>query len=375
MKRLTGVFSKAILALAIASSFVGCTKKSNTINNGQVLQTPYFLYFTDTSGALYNSSDGKTTKVIFPSDGYPTRAIITDGENIIMAKPSMYVSTNNGTNFNYSYVNSDVATVNYTDVNGKNIDLNQSMLINIPSWAHSYVASRHPGTFFGIAWNADGGKLNKWFDEDYYDTLQVTWPHATVTSFTYLKSGVLVAMDATWTGSYQQRVFSRAGLQARWIDAFSSGLPAPPATAGANNGAWLSLGHLNDQLIAIDAIGNSATTAFYSNDKGTTWAPFSGLPPFTPLLCICSPFEELCLVGTDKKGLYFMNTNTGVFQQVTNGLPPNLSVRGITYKQNIYKNETTQKFVYISTNQGIFQSTDLGMSWVKTIPGNYVNIY
>lgn len=137
--------------------------------------------------------------------------------------------------------------------------------------------------------------------------------------------------------------------------------------------AFFSIGHLNNRLFAIDNIGNRGI--YFSDDFGVNWFTVSGIPAATPLMCIESPFEEICLVGTDGKGLYKLNPNTNVFEPCNNGLPTNCVVRNIAFKENIFKDGTKKQYVYLATNSGIYQSTDKGNSFVLTIPGNYVNVY
>jgi hypothetical protein len=92
-------------------------------------------------------------------------------------------------------------------------------------------------------------------------------------------------------------------------------------------------------------------------------------------LCISAPFDEVCLIGTDSAGLYKYNVNTATWEQNNNGVTKNLIVRNIAFKENIYKNNIVKKFIYLATNQGIFQSTDGGINWVMTVPGNFVCVY
>ena len=49
------------VAAAFATIY-GCTKKVNGINNDQVIETPYGLFFSDTAGTLFVTNDGKQLK-------------------------------------------------------------------------------------------------------------------------------------------------------------------------------------------------------------------------------------------------------------------------------------------------------------------------
>ena len=372
MKKST-LFLSSIALISLVIGLAGCSKKGNTINNSQVIETPYSLYFTDTAGALYNSNDGKNMKVVFPPDGAATLSLVTVNKNIILAKSgggpgganTLYVSTDNGKNFNYSYLPIDVATVPNVAVNGKPYNLNQTMLIVVPSWNHEYVASRTTTglNYFGFSWNAQDGAFNQWSPENYYDTDKISNTGGIrITSFTLLKSGLLIAFDPI-----TQKLLYRPDINTRWEATLLpvTPLPGPPS--------YFSIGHLNNRLIAIDNYGTAG--AWYSDDIGVNWYAYSGLPANTPLNCVVSPFEQVCLVGTDGKGLYLLNPNTNSFQVNNNGLATNLIVRNIAFKENIFKNGTRQQYVYLATNQGIYQSSDMGVNWVRTIPGNFVNIY
>ena len=141
-----------------------------------------------------------------------------------------------------------------------------------------------------------------------------------------------------------------------------------------NDTPFFTLGTYNGRVIAIDERGKDG--AWYCDDGvGRTWAQFSGLPANTPLLCISSPFNQVSMIGTDSAGLYIYNVNTAMWQQNIAGLAANLVIRGIAAKENIYKNNTSLKYIYLATNKGIFQSKDMGLHWALTIAGNYVSIY
>jgi hypothetical protein len=154
----------------------------------------------------------------------------------------------------------------------------------------------------------------------------------------------------------------------------TAGVSLPPNINDPDTTGFFTLGHYNNRIIAIDEKCHNG--AWYSDDSGRTWLQYAGLPANTPLLCIASPFEQVCLIGTYGAGLYVYNTNTHQFQpDNNNGLPGNLIVRSITAKQRVYKNNVATQYIYLATNQGIYQSSDGGNNWVRTITGNYVAIY
>ncbi len=368
----------ALLAIASIVLF-SCSKKSDTINNSQVIETPFSLYFTDSSGVLYNTNDGKSSKIIFTSDGRPSRALVTMGENLLWIKgqdialpgPTMYYSINEGRNFNHGF--DSITSIPLVTNNGKIANLNQSMVMYVPKWDAAYCVTNNPDgqNIFGLAGNPLKGLPGYWTRENYYDTDQITNPHdITCTSLALTKESTLCAYDAV-----HNRSFYRTELLNRWKEAFpgSGTLPAMSPTT------FFSIGHYNNRLIAIDNLGGSLasgnSTVYYSDDHGSNWSPYTGIPVGVPLQCICSPFEQVCLVGTDGKGIYMLNSNTGVFEARSNGLPGNASVRGIAFKENIYKNGTHTQYVFATTNMGLYQSSDMGASWVKTIAGNMVSIY
>ncbi len=395
------------LLLAIIVSLNSCTKKVNGIDNDQVIETPYGLFFSDTAGSLFSTTDGKTVRTVVKADGTPCRSLCTDGNNILWVKNNLYVSTNNGVNFNHGF--DSISTFPFSTCNGLWMDLNQSMMVNIPDWGITFVTNNYPdpaGNYLGVSFSLNlGGILGSWW-VDIPDT--PTTPGAAtnmglyspapwtirMTSFALLKNGYLCGYDANsnrnfyrsknslWnesTGNPDSSVFNGLGSPLNY-----SGAPLPhhkisglltPTYPVVDTEAKYSYGHFNNRLIAIDNINCNGNGAYYSDDLGKNWTRYTGLPS-KPLLCISAPFEEICLIGTDSAGLYELNTNTGAWQQqVNNGLGTNIVVRNIAFKENIFKNGTHAKYIYLATNQGIYQSTDGGNKWVKTIPGNYVAVY
>ncbi|MCW3121226.1 MAG: hypothetical protein JWQ38_718 [Flavipsychrobacter sp.] len=394
--RRSSLYCLVLLAMLLPG-FFGCKKKNlNAFNNNTVVETPYTLYYTDTSGNLYSTNDGLAHKLVFPADGYPCRALCTSGLNILLAKNNLYVSTNNGVNFNHAF--DSLQSVYRSSVcNSSYFNLNQSMLIDVADWNRVYTVTNivhNPsagiGNYLGVEYSPNHGIRGSFVTEASYDTNGRTGLlPVSMVSYSRLKNGVLAGIainrHADVSGAVDTahaRNFYKECADCGWKETTAGtfvtglnqadGVPLPPNTVYPDTG-FFTLGHYNNRLIAIDHTCHNG--AFYSDDTGRNWAKYSGLPTNVQLLCIASPFEEICLVGTFGAGLYRLNVNTQTFELNNRGLTGDLVVRNIAAKTNYYKNKTTKRFIYLATNKGIYQSTDDGNNWVLTIPGNFVAVY
>jgi hypothetical protein len=308
----------------------------------------------------------------------------------LLAKRNIYVSVNDGTNFNHAY--DSLQSISRRACNGLAIDLNQSMMIDIPRWNLIYSVTsivHNPGAgivdYLGAEFSNNHGIRGSWGTDGSYDTHGRTGAMPVrMMSYTMLTSDVLCAL-ALDPDNIHFRNFYKSDTNKPWIETTaagsgslgfgysdSTGIALPPTTLVPDTG-FFTLGHINNRLIAIDE--HCYNGAWHSDDTGRTWIKYSGLPANTPLLCIAAPFEQIALIGTYGAGLYVLNQTTQTWQPNNNGLGSNLIVRSITAKQNYYKNGTTKKFIYLATSNGIYQSTDNGLNWIRTIPGNYVAIY
>jgi len=389
-------FTLAIVLLITLITSINSCKKVNGVDNDTVVETPFSLLFSDSAGAVYNSTDGKTiSKTIFEADGYPCRAICVSYDNILLVKKNLYISTNNGLNFNHSF--DSVGSYPGNACNGFPLDLNQSMIVNIADWNALYVVNDCyiPNNYLGVSYSLYAGAQGDWYI-DQVDTLGAigdygNYPYITITSMTLMPNGVLAGYDARhnrcfyrtkgtlWNESTANpdtatgftaygNPGNHSGIHLPFADLNST----PPDTAGGM--ARYSYGHINDRLIAIDQNNCHNYGAYYSDDTGRNWAAMSGLPS-SPLLCVGSPFEENCFVGTAGSGLYILNVNTNTWQANNSGLAKNLVVRSLVGKEMYYKNGKIQKYIFLATNVGIYQSTDGGSTWTLTIPGNFTAIY
>jgi len=407
MQKVSLYFLTGMLAMTIA--LTNSCKKVNGIDNNLVVETPYALYFADSTGAMYYSNDGVAYSRCFPPDGAPSRALITSGDNLVWAKSTLTYSSNNGYNFNQAFDSLQYAAnlapwLTYAQ-NGFPIDLNESMIVSVPGsptlvYACSDVLHSPPvsSNYLGVDYNNTNGAAGNWSTDNGYDTTTGNAGPMPVqmVSFVIMPNGYLLglALNPSYAGggidelhfrNFYNTAPSNTGTQ--WVECTGNnsgsgiilngwndtGSTLPPNVWYPNDTCFFTLGAYNARAIAIDQRGVAG--AWYSDDYGRTWFPYTGLPQNTPLLCIASPFNQVCMIGTELKGLYILNVNTGVWQQNISGLPANLVIRGIAAKQNIYKNGKTVQYVYLATNQGIYQSQDMGQHWLKTISGNYVSIY
>lgn len=393
MRRLSLTYITLIIALASAA-ITGCTR-TDGIDNNNVIATPYALYFSDTAGALYYTNDGRTFNgSVFKPDGRPCRALTTSVFNVLWKKTHVYYSANNGKNFNHTY--DTLTSLPFLRCDGQIGDLNQSSLVCLPQWdnrVYTTSNSPSPNNWLGIAVSTNFGNPRTWGLDASYDTLGVGLLPARMVSFTQLANGKLCGLaysGAPFDDYYHVRNFVKAGkddqtdYNNRWKEVTANpdgisyifmgnltGTPLPPYGTNTDT-SFFTLGHFNNRLIAIDQ--RCRWGAWYSDDDGKNWAPYSGLPANTALLCIEAPFEEVCLIGTAGKGCYILNQFTGVWEPNNNGLAANATVRGIAAKKNIYKNGNVRKYIYLATDKGIYESTDGGRNWVKTIDGNFVAV-
>jgi hypothetical protein len=339
--------SRSLSALALVSICLvlaaGCNKKNGTLNE-TVLRTPYSLYAGDSSGAIFAINSTNDGQLIFPTDGFATRSIITGGNNILFAKGNVFYSKDNGKNFDLS-----------------NIRINNFYLgfpIYFP-WQHVMINPfGHDRVYLcsldgkGILMSEDNGAT--WVLDQNWATGAVG---GNITSFTQLKNGQLFAHNIQTDSLYR-----RDNKDAAWQHiAPVQGLPG--------SGAFF-IAHINNQLTATDITGQNGV--YYSNDGGVNWSAYTGLPSRF-LYCTVAPQEQRLLVGTDSMGVYRLEGNT--FISSNNGLDNNTKVYAIVGKEDVYKNETKRNYIYIATNKGLYRSEDGGLNWTKFRSGGFVTVY
>ncbi len=336
--------SYPLLLLLIAALAVSSCRKENGIDNNKVVLTPYGVFFGDKVGLLQNTNDGLSYRTFnsLKGDGAIMRSIIVSAENIILIKKNLFVSDNNGLDFNQGKGSAVNPTANWA-----------SMILDVPGFGTAppriYLASTVPN---GVQYSEDHGVT--WTQESTTSWGSITG--ANVSSFAYTPNGFLFGMDQTGANLYLKH-----GSLMWNQSANATGLP---------NGIWY-LSSFNNTVLAIDR--NGAGGVQYSNDTGLTWTKYAGIPGNQQIYACSAPLGQTLLAGTDSAGVYRLSG--GVFVQSNNGLKPFTSVYGITGKQDTYKNGIIKRYVYIATNFGLYRSEDLGQNWVLAMPGDFRTIW
>lgn len=341
MRKISVVY--VALTLSILGIALQSCQKNNGIVNNEVVSKPYTLYVVDSQGAVFNTNDGLDyKKTVFQPDGIPPRAIATSGENIIMIKSSVFVSENEGEHFNVGYQTPSASA------------FHQSMVIDVPSFeGRVYVASALGNS---VAYSDEHGVKNSW-RLDNSNPLN----GASITSFTQLMDGTLVAFD-----DINRNVYTKASIDAAWGQMNGASLP------GAGTGQFY-ITHYGNTVVAVDYTGNAGV--WYSNDMGNNWAQYSGIPTGVRILSASAPFDRVLILGLEGEGIMRLPLGSTTFEPAINGLDISTSVHGIVAKSNTFKTNAKQQLVYIATNKGIYESEDNGENWIKVRAGNFAAIY
>jgi hypothetical protein len=335
------------IALAVVCGVI-CCKKKNDINSTGIIAIPYSLYVADSMGALYHTNDGKTFTQLFGQDGTTVQGLVIADTNVIWIKNIVFYSNNGGVNFNpsYSYVTHATAW--------------REILYNVPDEGRVYLCTIYTNSKAngnGVVFSETGGL--SWAKDTVWAT--TITGNVAITSFTQLSDGTVLAYDNT-----NNRIFYRANRADHWHET-TTGVTLLPA-------ATFFISHYGAKALACDYGGTWGV--WYSNDKGSNWTQYHGLPTTKHILCANAP-QNVLMAGTDSMGLYVYNDSTQLFARATNGFDTTVatSVYGMVAKTNIYMDGTTDNFIYVAASTGIYRSSDMGKTWTMLKAGNYVAIY
>ncbi|RYD59376.1 MAG: hypothetical protein EOP56_00490 [Sphingobacteriales bacterium] len=349
--RLSG-YKLALIGL-LSLGFGSC-ERYNTYSNNNVIVKPFSLFVSDSSGLLYNSNDGTDYSMFWTkaTDGVPTRAISTVGDNVVFVKNFAFVSTDQGQQFN------NIDPTGLIQPAPAIFAMNQHMVIYPRGFGRIYMASNVAG---GMMYSKDG-TINTWAGD--YNFAPGIPGGYTITSFTQLKNNELWAFDPV-----SKRLFMKKDAGTNWIEPTGA-----PIAVGGSTTFYLS--HFANTLIIADYAGSGI---WYSNNNGGSWTQYVGLPN-SAYTCVYAPFEQTLLVGTFGGGVYRFDPSSNSFKPANNGLESGTIVRGITAKDRIYKAEeqntpTNTSWIFLATNTGIYRSQNNGQDWFLAQRGNYTAIY
>lgn len=338
--RIRNLLSLASVALVLAAVSTSSCRKENGIDNNQVIQKPYSFFVSDSAGGLYISNDGEQYREFFKTDGTTDRGILLAGANVLWAKSTLYLSEANNA-FNPTFDKLPYAA-----------DAPWASLMYYSSTHNRiYVASR----------NATGIDLSDNLGKTWVPDTMVLGGPLTVSSFTELSNGILFAYD-----NKNHKTVVRFSKTTPWTS-----LNSTPPPAGT-----YQLASYQTTLVAYDYSGN--TGAWYTVDTGRNWVQFPGIPANERLLSATSPFGQNLLIGTSDGKIYRLNN--GQFVLSNKGIDDGSAIRGLTAKNNIFKQDASGnsreiRYVYAATSTGVYRSEDGGMNWVKMFRGNFQSIY
>jgi len=336
---MTSIFTKAwscvVCALAITSQ-ISCKKVSPmSIDNDEVIQTPYGLFVANTNGMVTKTNDGKSFYNVFPPDGYAPLALETSGETLLMLKDNLHASFNDGKNFQ----------VVYHKVNKMPWE---EQLVDVPLQNRIYVTSTEGK---GVAYSDNNGldfvvdmNFNPLMPADYF-----------LTSFAALNDGSVYAFS-----NLSYLLLKRENRDAPWSPVTIEG------TFPAMDGEYFLSGN-GQNLFLVDHTGRNPH--YMSEDGGLHWTRYSHryIPLRSQMNAVCQVPGGPMVLGSENNGIFVTDVD-GFIYSANGGLLENTSIKRLTVKKNVYKNGTEKYFIYAATNKGLYRSDDKGYNWVLLTP-------
>ncbi|MBX9448755.1 MAG: hypothetical protein KL787_03105 [Taibaiella sp.] len=337
--------SKITLSAALIAPVLfqySCKKVSPlSIDNDEVIQTPYGLYIANTSGMLINTNDGMHFNNVFPPDGYAPIALTTSQENLFMVKENLHASFNNGKNFQMVF--DKVSRQEWNE-----------QILDAPLQGKIYVATTEGK---GVAYSSDNGRT--WQIDDNFNPLIPVSYH--ITSFAALNDGSVYAFS-----NENLLLLKKENADAPWTPVTVEGV------FPADDGVYF-VSSDGQSLFLIESTGRHFH--YVSDDAGLHWLKLlNGNIPWGSHIWTATraPGGNL-LIGTEYGVFRFEAPDQLI--PVNNGLEIGTEVRRLTYKKNVYKNGATRYFVFAATNKGLFRSEDRGVNWVRTTDTTFQHNY
>lgn len=336
--------SKILLGAVLLSGFSSCIKTNNIgQDNDSVIQTPHTVLAGTELGWVVKTNDGRTFNSIFPPDGRAIEMISAAGPNVLLLKSRLFLSDNNGLNFN---------PVPYMDYNAKPW---REWVLDCPHHNRTYIASNIGN---GVAYSADSGKT--WQADQNWQAN--TSPNLRITSFAQLNNGAVFAFNDEFNALYR-----RDGVDNPWNAVTIQGV-YPAASA-----YFITANRTDLFIIDHNGIGG----AWYSANEGMEWTKFGNgeLPVDGSVKFVggASSAEGRLAVATEND-VYYATRNNG-FVKANTGLATGTKVYSITSKYNKYKAGHLSPFLYLATSKGIYRSDDGGFSWDKVSFNEYDKAY
>ncbi len=338
------VLSVAFLGM-LAFAMQSCNKK-NGIENDTILKKPFAIYVADANGSLYLVNSVDTGSLIFPTDGFSARAILVAKDNILFVKSNVFLSEDEGDNFNVTYLKS--FNFSFPSLNTQSYKTWQPIIHYAADQERIYLASIEGK---GIVFSDDYGK--KWTVDTSFDMDVIA---GNISSFAQLKNNLLFSYSFV-----QDSLYRRDNKNDPWTNVI-------PVTPLPNAPFYLS--HYNNELIATDFSGNAGV--YHSSDNGVNWTKYNGLPNRI-LYTTIAPFDQRLFVGTDSSGIYRLES-TG-FVPANNGLENFTTVYAFAGKDDVYENETKRSYIYAATNKGLYRSQDGGLNWIRVKKGIFTGLF
>jgi hypothetical protein len=344
------LFHKLAVVALLAVAFQSCKKNSGVDNNNEV-QTPYSLYYSDSAGNLYHTNSGDLQDtLVFPADGFQSRALMIVDTNILWIKRNAHFSNNNGVNFNPTYGTAG----QYPNP----LSYNQSMLIYAKDQKRVYMATTDG---HGVTYSDSSGKPNTWNNDNNWDGAIVGLGQITISSLTQLDNGIIVGYDPL-----HDRTFAKDDAGGTWYETTN-----PDTTQWLPDTSSWTLWHTSNTVIAIDSTNYNGL--YFSDNKGNTWHHSNNAGLDTTRCYFATVlYNQVVLLGTEK-GVYRLNGSDFISSNV--GVADGARVRGFTAKEVVYKNGEVKQYIYMTSSRGLYRSEDMGHTWAFVRDGNLINIW